>query len=494
MKPVNMILIMTDQHRYDCFGAGGNPGIETPNLDWLASEGTVFDCAYTPSPSCIPARASLMTGMTPWKTGILGMGGGQGPMGVNFAATLPGELARAGYYTKGVGKMHFYPQRAMLGFCSTVLDESGRVEDAHFQSDYRAWFEREKPGDCSPVDHGLGWNAWAARPWHLEERLHPTVWTASEAINFLETRDPSMPYFLKVSFARPHSPYDPPEYYFNMYKDREVPQPAVGDWAEVNDVAEDAAYFDAWRGRRSPEETRRARQAYYGQVSHLDNQIGRLLVYLRDAGQLDDTLFVFTSDHGDMLGDHNLWRKTYAYEGSARVPMAVKLPRSMREGVQSRVDAPVSLYDIMPTLLAAAGVPVPESVEGSSLLPLIYGKAEGWRQYLHGEHSPCYSPMQEMQYVTDGKYKYIWFPHTGAEQLFCLEDDPQELHELAGQAAHRQVLLQLRGQLVDILEARHNGTTENGALVCQARRPPQVSPHYAERLRTSKYNWMEPGE
>ena len=124
MKAYNILLLMTDQHRFDALGCYGNPVVETPNLDWMASEGTVFENAYTPSPSCIPARACLISGQDTWNTGILGMGRGQGPMGGGFMHTLPGELARAGYLTRGVGKMHFAPQRLLNGFHHMELDES----------------------------------------------------------------------------------------------------------------------------------------------------------------------------------------------------------------------------------------------------------------------------------------------------------------------------------------------------------------------------------
>lgn len=154
----NVILIMTDQQRWDTLGAYGNKVMESINIDYLASEGTVFENAYTPSPSCVPARASLLTGMNPWNTGILGMGDSQPQMGVNFTHTLPGELAKAGYHTQGVGKMHFYPQRSLNGFHNTVLDESGRAYDARFESEYKQWFEANKTGAYGMVDHGMDWN------------------------------------------------------------------------------------------------------------------------------------------------------------------------------------------------------------------------------------------------------------------------------------------------------------------------------------------------
>ncbi|WP_213585584.1 arylsulfatase [Paenibacillus sp. J2TS4] len=479
-KP-NVLFIMTDQQRWDTLGCYGNRAIETPNLDWLASMGTVFTSAYTPSPSCIPARASLLTGMDPWNTGILGMGRGQGHMGVGFKHTLPGELAQAGYHTQGVGKMHFYPQRALNGFHRTVLDESGRAYDPGFISDYKQWFDRNKTGEFGITDHGIDWNSWMARPYHAPEYLHPTVWTVNESIRFLQERDPSKPFFLKTSFARPHSPYDPPAYYFDLYMDKELPEPAVGDWAHVHDVPKDGASPTAWRGVRSREEIMRARAAYYGSIHFIDHQIGRLLIYMQNNGLLNNTVIIFTSDHGDMLGDHHLWRKTYAYEGSAHIPLIVRLPKSFGNPLPY-VDHPVTLQDIMPTILEAAEVPVPNTVDGRSLLPLIRGDAGPWREYVHGEHSTCYSEEQEMQYVTDGKMKYVWLPRIGQEQMFDLESDPYERVNLAGEPEHQEALLLWRARMVAVLEVRNAGLTEGDQLVCQADKPFLVSPNYRERM------------
>ncbi|MEF3304571.1 arylsulfatase [Paenibacillus sp. GYB003] len=481
MKKPNVLLIMTDQQRWDTIGCCGNKAIETPNLDWLASMGTVFTSAYTPSPSCIPARASLLTGMDPWNTGILGMGRGQGQMGVGFRHTLPGELAQAGYHTQGVGKMHFYPQRALNGFHRTVLDESGRVHDPGFVSDYKQWFDRNKSGDYGIVDHGIDWNSWMARPYHAPEFLHPTVWTVNESIKCLKERDPTKPFFLKTSFARPHSPYDPPAYYFDMYRNKALPEASVGDWASVHDVPEDGASPTAWRGVRSREEIRRARAGYYGSITFIDHQIGRLLIHLQQTGLLHDTVVIFTSDHGDMLGDHHLWRKTYAYEGSAHVPMIVRLPGSFGKQVRY-ADRPVTLQDVMPTILEAAGVPIPETVDGRSMLPLTRGDAGGWREYVHGEHSTCYSEAQEMQYLTDGKHKYVWLPRIDEEQLFDLAADPYECANLAGVPEHRERLLQWRSRMVAALGPRNAGLTEGDRLIGQAGKPFLVSPNYKERM------------
>lgn len=480
-KP-NILLIMTDQQRWDTLGCYGNTVIETPNLDWIASEGTLFRHAYTPVPSCIPARACLMSGMNPWNAGILGMGRGQGPMAGEFPHTIPSELARAGYHTQGIGKMHFSPQRSLKGFHHTILDESGRSLDPGFVSDYRRWFDQQKGGDYGFVDHGIGWNSWMSRPYHAPEYLHPTNWTVNESIRFLENRDTTKPFFLKTSFARPHSPYDPPSFYFDLYQHKEVPEPSVGEWAVMHDVPEDAAKPDAWRGVRRKEEIMRARAAYYGSIHHIDTQIGRLLTKLRTMGLWDNTMIIFTSDHGDMLGDHHLWRKTYAYEGSAHIPFLIKLPRKMKSASDRKmVDEPVLLQDIMPTILEVAGSEVPATVDGMSVLRLISGEAAGWRPYAHGEHGTCYHEVQEMQYLTDGRQKYIWFPRTHTEQLFDLKHDPGELHDLSNDPTWSSELERWRKRLVAELAPRNAGLTEEDRLVGQAGKAPIVSPHYRGR-------------
>lgn len=481
-KP-NILLIMTDQQRWDTLGCYGNRVIETANLDGLASEGTVFANAYTPSPSCVPARACLMSGMDPWNTGILGMGRGQGGMGTGFPQTLPGELAKAGYHTQGVGKMHFYPQRSLNGFHHTVLDESGRVEDPGFTSDYKQWFDRNKTGQYGIVDHGIGWNSWMARPYHAPEYLHPTNWTVNESIAFLQRRDPEKPFFLMTSFARPHSPYDAPEFYFNLYQNKAMPEPVIGDWASRHDVPADAASTEAWRGLRSKEEILRARAGYYGSIHHIDHQIGRLLTHLKQQGLMNNTMILFLSDHGDMLGDHHLWRKTYGYEGSAHVPLLVKLPSSFGKQ-QPHVQHPVTLQDILPTILSVAGIPIPEQVDGMDMTGLMQGKQQEWRHYVHGEHCTCYSEEQETQYLTDGLMKYIWLPRLDEEQLFDLRLDPMECRNVADDPAYKEELKLWRKRLIAQLEPRQAGLTEGDRLVSQSGKPYLVSPNY--KLRVGK--------
>lgn len=487
MNRPNILLITTDQQRGDCLGADGHPALETPYLDELAASGARFRCAYSAVPSCTPARAAIMTGMDQWNHGRLDM---TGTDYLGYPATLPGELAAAGYHTQGVGKMHFHPQRALYGFHGTVLDESGRQEDPGFVSDYHRWFAEHRQGPYGYRDHSVDWNSWMARPTHLPEHLHPTHWTASQGIEFLQQRDPTRPFFMWLSFARPHSPYDAPRVYYDMYADHpDLPAPAIGDWAEPFGVPN--ADTNADRGKRSDREIRRAQAGYYGNITFIDHQIGRVLYELRhrDPEAYENTLVIFASDHGDMVGDHHHWRKTYAYEGSARVPLIVCPPRTWDVERGSVHDQPVELRDIMPTLLDAAGVTVPESVDGESLLRLVRDPEAPWREFVQGEHTRSYGLTYGMQYVTDGAEKYIWFHHTGAEQFFDLTSDPHECHDLAASPdpAVRERVALWRHRLAEVNERRGDPRGKAGELVPQPEGAIRLSPNYERWRRAAEH-------
>ncbi len=450
-KP-HILLLMSDQHRGDCLGAAGHPCVRTPNLVRIAREGALFARAYSSTPSCTPARSGLLTGLSPWRHGMLGYG--------RVALEQPNELPRmvreAGYQTLGVGKMHWFPQRTTHGFHRTLVDESGRVESQGFVSDYRRWF-REVAPDLDPDATGIGWNDHRMKPYALPEHLHPTVWTGDRAVEFLEAYADEEPFFLKVSFARPHSPYDAPERLIDMYRDAEIPERAVGDWAERNAMRGQAEFPDDLpRGDLGPEAPRLARMGYYGNVTFIDEQVGRILGALERRGMLEDTLILFIADHGDMTGDHHLWRKTYAYEPSARIPMLVRWPEWLLTAGRGQVlGMPVELRDVLPTLLdAAAGGYDDSRFDGRSLLPLITGDAAGWRETLDLEHSRCYWPENQWTGVVGERYKYVYYAPTGREEMYDLQADPQELHDLAADPESAPLVREWRGRMIEHLAER----------------------------------------
>jgi len=319
--------------------------------------------------------------------------------------------------------------------------------------------------DKDPHATGLTWNDYRGKPFVYPEEMHATHWTGQTAVNFLKGYERAEPFFLKVSFIRPHSPYDAPERCFRMYENSALPEAQVADWAKSYEPRSGPG-FEIWHGKLPPEQIRRSRQGYYGSVSFVDEQIGRILDVLDQRKLLDETLILFISDHGDMLGDQNLWRKSYGYEQSAHIPMLMRLPASMSLKAAGRVmDNPVELRDILPTALDAAGAPIPESIEGRSLLELVRTGGKGWREYIDMEHDICYSPSNHWNGLTDGKWKYLYHAQHGEEQLFHLEKDPHELKDLSGVAEHSAQLKLWRERLVAHLEERGPAWVKNGKLV-----------------------------
>lgn len=472
----NILFLMADQLRGDCLGSDGNRVIQTPHLDRLAADGARFRCAYSSVPSCTPARATILTGLSPWHHGMLGYG----RVAVRYPRELPRMLHDAGYYALGIGKMHYHPQRNTHGFDRTILDESGRVESPDFVSDYRRWFKVTAPG-LDPDATGIGWNDHRGKTYALPERLHPTQWTGDEAVKFLHTYDGARPFFLKVSFARPHSPFDAPPRWWHRYDDAPLPPAVVGDWAERHAQQGKPYRDDLWQGDLGPEKVRDARQGYYGNVSFIDEQIGRILAELEQRGWLDNTLILFTADHGDMLGDHHLWRKTYAYEPSARIPMLIRWPDCLLTAARGQVIArTVELRDLLPTFLDAAGVTYdPAWFDGRSMLELVRGRSEGWREWIDLEHSTCYAPENYWSGLTNGRMKYIYYAVDGRQQLFDLEKDPGETRDLSVVAEYGPELQKWRARLVAHLAERGAPFVVHGDL---GLRPKRIlySPNYPD--------------
>lgn len=475
-KQPHIILLMTDQHRGDALGCMGNPAVLSPHLDQLAAEGTLFVSGYSSAPSSTPGRAGLLTGLSPWHHGMLGYG----RMAEKYPYEMPRMLRELGYYTFGIGKMHWFPQKALHGFHATLIDESGRVESPDFVSDYHEWFQLQAPGK-NPDLTGIGWNDHRAGAYRPDEHLHPTAWTGQTAAQLIRHYDDERPLFLKVSFARPHSPYDPPQRYLDMYKDKDIPQPSVGDWcgkyaAPLNPAK---AAPDAPFGNFGSDYAIRSRRHYYANITFIDDQIGAVIQALKDKGMYDDALICFTADHGDMLGDHYHWRKTYPYEGSAHIPYIVKWPVSTPLAVApgAHIEQPVELRDFLPTFLETAGGTIPADMDGRSLLALVQGRSENWRRYIDLEHATCYSDDNYWIALTDGKKKYIWNFHNGREQLFDLQQDPTEKKNRAADPAYAACLAEMRQALADHMAERGEEFVKDGRPLTR-RTTLLYSPHY----------------
>jgi arylsulfatase len=448
----NILLITTDQQRFDTLQAAGNSHILTPHLNWLADSGIRYSNAYSDCPICMPARATIMTGRHGYSMGLTGNTGAVRPIDARYS--LPGLLTGAGYQTRAQGKMHFMPNRCHYGF-----------EQMEILDDYYRHMARH-PEKGVPMDHGLGQNEMAPGISTVDESNSLTHWAIDRSVDFLETRDNTRPFFLWTSFAKPHPPLDPCRSYWELYRDATVPDPVTGNWS---DTLEDIA--PGWREpslklnmawRYSAEQIRMIRRAYYACITQIDYNLGLLFARMREMDLLKNTLILFTSDHGEMLGDHRLGAKTSGLEGSAHIPMLVRPPQAdwnfsdPRRGMVC--DKLVCLADVLPTCLAFAGMDVPAEarVDGIDLLGAAASGAG--RDCLFGE---C----EAFHFVRQGAYKYLYENHGGSELLFDIAHDPYEQHELIRAGGHDAVLAGLRAKLLGRLQAAKHPAVRDGRLV-----------------------------
>lgn len=466
-KKVNILFLMADQHRGDCIGAAGAEYVSTPNLDRLAKEGILFTRAYSSVPSCTPARTSILTGMSPWKSGQIGYTNIP-----NYPVEGPAIFTANGYTTHAIGKNHFYPMRNKHGYQEVELEEGWyTATNGHEACDYTKFFQKNAPGkDINEV--GLSYNDLrGGRFFPFDEYLHPTYWTADRAVQFLNHHPKDEPWLLKVSFQRPHSPLDPPKRFVNSIDTNKIQMPGIGEWAEkkfgknkssmeINPNASNGVFPDR--------EIKESRKSYYEAISYVDDQIGRVIQALRETGELENTLILYTSDHGDLMGDHHLWRKCRPYEGSTRIPMIVRWPASLslkaKRG-QTSTEL-VELRDVFPTFLDASEIKIPEVMDGRSMLDIL--KEKQWRTQLEMEHAQIYEPDNAWIALTDKRYKYIYFTLTGAEQLFDLKTDPNELNDLASSAnPPKKLIADYRTKMVAYLKERGEEWVKNDQLVIQ---------------------------
>lgn len=484
----NILLIMTDQQRGDALSIDGHPVLQTPYVDHVAAAGHRFAHAYSTCPICIPARRTLMTGKKAANHGVT--------MNYNtwlHDRTLPQLLSDAGFQTHLCGKLHLWPHRKSYGFESADWADNphGRHES---DDDYQRFLRRQGINMPMPgVAHGANSNGWAARPWHLEERYHFTNWVTDSALEFLDRRDPTRPFFLNVSYHQPHQPCTPPQVYWDRYADADLPNPPVGDWARVFPGPQVGQPVASWRTALTRAQQRQFQAGYFGCINHIDDQIGRLLTRMPS-----NTIIAFVSDHGEMLGDHQWIRKRTPYQGAARIPFILHFPRGVRGatsdlGTRPESDSvhnePVELMDLMPTLLDAVGIPVPADIDGVSLMPLVSGENAKLRDYLHGECAIVPSMNSGMQYLTDGRRKFIRYPGTGHEEYFDLEADPMELENLIDDETRVGEIQSWRDRLIAELDGRPEGFVRDGALAVTGGPAPPCLPGYD---REPYLQWIRP--
>ncbi|MEP3277624.1 MAG: sulfatase-like hydrolase/transferase [Stappiaceae bacterium] len=434
MSHPNVLLIVTDHWPAALLGAAGHPAIHTPVLDQLCRNGVRFTNCYAETPVCLPSRRTMMTGCLPRQHGDRTFQPRR-PMDPHLP-TLAQCFCDAGYQAYGVGKTHTYPQRDRIGFDDIQLDDEGRT--LYGVTDDYEIFLGEQGFLGQQFGHGMSNNAYQATPWHLPERVHATNWATDTMARTIRRRDPTRPAFWYLGYRHPHPPLVPPQRFLDHYSDVEIDMPFEGDWAS-KDLPYNLQGVQA-RSIYSERDIRRARRAFYALCTQIDQQIGSLIGTIREEGILDETVIMFTSDHGDMLGNHNMWAKQTFYEGSSNVPMIVVGETGDGSVGINRIDDRLTgLQDVMPTLLGLAGIEAPDHVDGSSMV------TGGRRNHLYGEFG---EEAHSSRMIRDQRYKLIWYPCGNRFQLFDLETDPHEMIELSGQPGHADTLARLQKLLV----------------------------------------------
>lgn len=436
MDRPNILIFMVDQLSGTLFPDGPAGWLRAPALTALAARSTRFANAYTASPLCAPGRASFMSGQLPRRTRVY-------DNAAEFASDIPTyahHLRRAGYYTCLSGKMHFVGPDQLHGF-EERLTTDVYPADFGWTPDYR------KPGER--IDwwyHNMGsvTGAGVAEITNQLEYDDEVAAHAKQKLYQLSRGEDARPWALTVSFTHPHDPYVARRRFWDLYEDCEHLEPVEPTYA-FDDLdahsqrimrANDYTAFEI-----EPEDVRRSRRAYFANISYLDAKIGELTQVLEETRQAENTIIVFTSDHGDMLGEKGLWFKMCFYDGAARVPMMIAAP-GMAPG---RIDAPVSTIDLAPTLAELAGVSLAEVMpwtDGESLVPLARGAARGAPVLMEYAAEASEAPLVS---IREGRWKYNRCA-LDPEQLFDMVADPQERINLAADPAHAETLARFRAK------------------------------------------------
>ncbi len=440
-RPPNILFLMADQLAALALPAYGHRVVKTPHLDRLARQAVVFDSAYCNFPICAPSRFSMLSGRLPHAIDAYDNAS-------EFPASIPTMahyLRHAGYRTILCGKMHFIGPDQMHGY------------------------EERLTTDIYPAD--FAWTPdWTRGPGHRPTgvSMRPVVeagpcirslqvdyddeveYKAVQRIHDLARAPEQRPFFLTVSYTHPHPPFVAPKRYWDLYRDEDIDAPRVAE-IPYEQLDEHSRWLHVAHAQNlytvSADHVRRARHAYYGMVSYLDEKIGSVLNALEETGLADDTLVVFASDHGEMLGERGMWFKQCFFEWSARVPLMVSMPRRY---ASARVTAHVSLVDILPTLMEVARPgatfePV-DPLDGKSLMPLITGAEQGADRTVVAEYS-SEGVCAASRMVRDGSHKYI-FTFGLPPILFDLQTDPDECINLAGRPESASIQARLHARLV----------------------------------------------
>ena len=434
MEKPNIILITTDQQRFDTIQALGNNKIFTPHLNWILTEGIAFTRCYADCPICVPSRTTIMTGKKGYKTGITDNMDHSSVMKNN--PTLPQILTQNGYQTKAVGKMHFEPPRANYGF-----------EDMELPLDYIRLHNKNQD-KALPKAHGCGECELEPVISTVHENDSITKWIVDQTIDFIETRDDTSPFFVWTSFTKPHPPFDPCMDYWMLYNTEDMPEPIYGNWSENIDTMKKGFLYQTYRFtnmyRYDINQIKAIRRAYYANITQIDYALGLLYSRLQELNLLDDSWIIFTSDHGEMLGDHHMGQKILFNEGSAHIPLLVKPPKSVYGQLSgTKVDRLAELSDITVTILNAAGIDTSQyEMDGQNLLELLD----------QNDDRLFYGTSENINFcVMENNIKYIITRYGGQELLFDLNNDPMEKDDLSDDQNYVDIKEHLRKKMMDYI-------------------------------------------
>jgi arylsulfatase len=451
----NIFLIFTDQQRWDTLSAYGNKEIQTPNIDKIASEGVTFENAITPCPLCLPARTCTMTG---YPAGRLGTLENRHPDNLDSNDTIAGYLKKVGYYCQAIGKMHFsnIPYQESYGMDNMILSEETRgirlASGTYVLDDYdRFLIKKHAWGWDKPPE--IGYNEIKPVINYLKKSDNVTQWCGDQTVNWLHNKRPkSQPFFLWTSFVKPHPPFDCPEHLQDLYRGK-IP---FTPWISGMEEKSSNLYLHDYREENefilySEEAKLRAKENYYANITFIDEQIGRIVDTLESEGIAHNTVIIFASDHGELLGDHLLWFKKFGYEGSIHIPLIIKWYGHL--GKQIRCSKQVSLLDLFPTIMDIARVPFTTGNRpGSSLLRTLTQTADvetiGVSEILYPPHY--------MLHVRTNSWKYLYYQNGGYEELYNLKKDPHELQNIAVCPEYNAVKKMLVNKAVDWIQKYDN--------------------------------------
>ena len=431
-KP-NILIITTDQQRWDTMEAYGNSVIKTPNLNMLAQGGAVFENAITPCPMCMPARTCLMTGYSASKLGVLD---NYYPENIDNRDTLAAKLSEAGYRTQAVGKMHFSnkPYDESYGMGNMILSEEMRgvrfaeiIQDIIFDDYDRFLIKQGMWGWEKPTE--IGYNEIKPLINYLPKEYHITQWCGDETVNWLKNTLGRQTFLPLVFLCKTSCPIRLSSTSTGSYSEESMPEPWISDrdgtaktlFAQYRKMKEFDLYSDL--------AAKRARAYYYANITFIDEQIGRIIDTLKEEGLYENTLIIFTSDHGDLMGDHGLWYKTFGYEGSIRIPLILHHPGMIKP--ETRCKEIATLMDIMPTVASLTGINIGSNRPGDNLFDLISGTKS-----CDFAVSEIFTPPNYMIHVRTKEWKYLFYQNGGYEELYNLKEDPHELVDLADENAY----------------------------------------------------------